>query len=335
LSTIQARVSDKGLDLVVTATRIDLEPLVVIDTNHDGVVSPAEFVSALPKLEDLARRLLLVSADSRTLSPATPEVEMDKNMDVIIHLHFPVADGVEWRIRSPLLDRFPAGHKQYLEVENATGKMLGDAMLRAGHDTFEVGPSGPLSERGRSFSAGAFLLLGIEHILTGYDHLLFLFALLIMCKKFWDVVRIVTCFTIAHSITLALAALDIVNIPSQIIEPAIAASIVFVGVENLCHQPSPRSRGILTFAFGLIHGFGFASVLRELGVAQSAAGVAGPLVCFNLGVEIGQIAVAAVLLPLFWGLRRAPAFTKRGIPACSVCVVLVGGYWFVERVFGG
>lgn len=177
-----------------------------------------------------------------------------------------------------------------------------------------------------------FVRLGVEHIWTGYDHLLFLLALLAVCASFRASVRVISCFTLGHSLTLALATLDWVNVPARLTEPLIAASIVYVGVENLVRRGAePRGRGALTFGFGLIHGFGFASVLRELGVGVNGSGLALPLFSFNLGVELGQIAIAAVVLPLLWQLRKQEWFLRRGVPAISALVALAGLYWLVAR----
>ena len=172
----------------------------------------------------------------------------------------------------------------------------------------------------------------MTHIWTGYDHLLFLFGLLVVCRRLKSIVGIISCFTLAHSLTLALATLNIVTIPSRIVEPAIAASIVFVGIENVVRRGAePAGRWALTFAFGLIHGFGFASVLRELGVGQGGRGLALPLFTFNLGVELGQVSIAVLVLPIIWQLRKKPAFVLRGVPALSAAVVAAGLYWFLMR----
>jgi len=136
---------------------------------------------------------------------------------------------------------------------------------------------------------------------------------------------------VAHSITLALAALEIVSIPGRIVEPLIAASIVFVGIENLIRREDPRARKTLTFLFGLVHGFGFATALRELGLGATGKDLLVPLFSFNLGVEIGQVSVAAAVLPLLWWLRRAPSFTPRWMPALSAVVASAGLYWLLER----
>jgi hypothetical protein len=175
-----------------------------------------------------------------------------------------------------------------------------------------------------------FVLLGIEHILTGFDHLLFLLALLVNQRRIGPVVRIVTAFTVAHSITLSLAALRVVDLPGGLVEPLIAASIVWVALENLFLAGAEWRRLLVAFAFGLVHGLGFAGALGEL--ALSGTALAKALIGFNLGVELGQIACVLVFLPLFvWASR--PAALARLPQMASVLVALMGGFWFVERVF--
>ncbi len=185
----------------------------------------------------------------------------------------------------------------------------------------------------RSYPFTQFFGMGVRHILTGYDHLLFLFALLIGCRRFSSVIKVITAFTIAHSISLALATLGWVEIPSSIVEPLIAASIVYVGVENLVRRQNISHRALLTFGFGLVHGFGFAGALREMGVGVDGGAVAVPLLSFNCGVELGQMMVASVILPVLWHFKDKPQFAIRWAPAFSAFVVLAGGFWFVQRVF--
>ena len=177
-----------------------------------------------------------------------------------------------------------------------------------------------------------FLQLGIEHILTGYDHLLFLCALLVACQRIKPMLAIITCFTVAHSVTLGLAALDVVQISSRIIEPLIAASIIFVGVENFRGNVDVKLRCGVTLVFGLIHGFGFAGALRESGLAGQGAELLSPLLAFNLGVELGQLAVAAVFLPLLFLARRAQAVERFATPAVSAVVIVLGSFWLVQRL---
>lgn len=181
---------------------------------------------------------------------------------------------------------------------------------------------------------GEFLKLGIGHILNveAFDHLLFLTALLLGCRKLKPMLLVITGFTIAHSLTLALAALNLVTISLRIIEPAIAASIIFVAAENFRRSEKSWSRYALTCGFGLIHGFGFASALRESGLAGTGMEIARPLFAFNLGVEIGQLTVAAILLPLLLGLERWPWFARNGARAISVLIILVAAFWLWQRV---
>jgi hypothetical protein len=178
---------------------------------------------------------------------------------------------------------------------------------------------------------GRFVILGIRHILTGYDHLLFLFALLLGCRSLRPMLIIVTAFTLAHSLTLALATFQVVNLPSRWVESFIALSIVYVGVENLICKGAAKRREWLTFAFGLVHGLGFASVLKGIGLGAGGKSILPPLLAFNLGVESGQLAVVLLALPLLIQLRKSATFARLGTPALSGAVVLLGSVWLVQR----
>jgi hydrogenase/urease accessory protein HupE len=177
-----------------------------------------------------------------------------------------------------------------------------------------------------------FVKLGVEHILTGYDHLLFLVALLATARSLWPVVKIVTAFTVAHSVTLSLASLGVVTIPSRIIEPLIAASIVWVALENLIATDPNNRRWLLGFAFGLVHGFGFASALAELNLSGTA--MARALVGFNVGVELGQVVFIAVFFPILLWLTREQRLTMAPRLA-SLAIAGLGGYWFIDRLLQG
>jgi hydrogenase/urease accessory protein HupE len=176
---------------------------------------------------------------------------------------------------------------------------------------------------------GGFVTLGIEHILTGYDHMLFLLTLLMLGGSLRSLIKIVTAFTVAHSVTLSLAVLDIVTLPSRLVESAIALSIVYVAAENIWRgSASLRTRWLVTFCFGLVHGLGFASALQEMHLPR--ANVAASLVGFNVGVEIGQVAVVLLAFLALDVLRNrawAPSFRLW----VSVATALVGAFWFVQR----
>jgi len=185
---------------------------------------------------------------------------------------------------------------------------------------------------------GRYLEAGIAHIFLGYDHIAFLAAVVLWARRLWPVVKVVTAFTVAHSITLSLAALDIVQIPSAIIEPAIAASIVYVAAENfLSRDVEKRWRD--AFGFGLIHGFGFASALQEFGLPRSA--LVPALASFNIGAEIGQIAIVCLVVPALLGMDRLlasgrgvvarPIRPAHAVYAISAVIIVLGSYWFLAR----
>lgn len=179
---------------------------------------------------------------------------------------------------------------------------------------------------------GAFFGLGVEHILTGYDHLLFLCALLLTLTRARQMVAIVTAFTLAHSVTLALAALEVVVLPASVVEPLIALSIILACVVNLVRRESVQARLWMAAAFGLIHGFGFAGMLREAMLARAGQGLLMPLAAFNLGVEAGQLLVAAVLVGLLVLVRGREGFVRYGAPALSGLVIALSAWWLLERL---
>jgi HupE/UreJ protein len=177
-----------------------------------------------------------------------------------------------------------------------------------------------------------FIPSGTHHILIGPDHILFLIGLLLLGGSWMALVRIVTAFTIGHSITLSLAALNLVTPPPSIIEPAIALSIVFVGADNLVRGDGRDLRAWAALTFGLVHGFGFANVLREFGLPREALGWS--LFSFNFGVEIGQLAVVLLVASVLAAIRRrSDVAGTRVAVAGSVVVIAAGTYWFVQRVF--
>jgi hydrogenase/urease accessory protein HupE len=173
--------------------------------------------------------------------------------------------------------------------------------------------------------------MGFEHILSGYDHLAFLLGLALGARRIRSLITTVTAFTLAHSLTLSCAALGWFALPSWLVEPAIALSVAYVGAENLLVRGA-KQRYRLTFLFGLIHGFGFASALREVELPRKALPFA--LGAFNLGVEFGQLALLAAALPLVFWLRRYEFCARRALPGLSLVVAAAGLVWFVARVTG-
>ena len=185
-------------------------------------------------------------------------------------------------------------------------------------------------------TAGEFVLWGMHHILIGYDHIAFLLALLLGARKISEMIRVVTSFTVAHSITLLLAALNVIRLPGPVTESLIAASIVYVAAENYFIK-NANYRWVLTFAFGLVHGLGFSSVLRDR--LQDLDSIGVPVVFFNLGVELGQISILLVLFPLLAWIRKGAdeAASERRqrllVMIGSAPILLLGVVLLIDRVF--
>ncbi|TMQ70053.1 MAG: HupE/UreJ family protein [Candidatus Eisenbacteria bacterium] len=220
-------------------------------------------------------------------------------------------------------------HETYVNVYQRE-RLLRQEVLTDEKPAFDMYTAGA---QGLWAVAVTFIGAGIHHIFIGPDHILFVIGLLLLGGGLMRILKIVSGFTIAHSITLALAALGVLRPPSRVIEPLIALSIVYVGLANLrARGGSGDRRGWIAFGFGFVHGFGFASVLMQFGLPREALGVS--LAAFNIGVEIGQACIVLAVLPLLALLRqRSPSLSLRTVAAGSWGVVLAGGWWFVERVF--
>jgi len=178
-----------------------------------------------------------------------------------------------------------------------------------------------------------FLRSGVHHIWAGPDHILFLLGLLLLGGGLGRLLVIVTAFTAAHSITLSLAALNLASPPSRIIEPAIALSIIYVGIDNLMVGKQGRDvRAWIAFFFGFVHGFGFANVVREIGLPAQALGWS--LFSFNLGVEVGQACIVVLVASLLAGVRRRDRLWSQRIATVgSMGIIVAGTYWFLQRIF--
>jgi len=278
--------------------------------------------------------LLLFKTDGQAIRAIMIDQSKDTTSNATFRLEAPLPSFTKLEIHSPLLSVLPAGHRQFMSVRDANGKVMTEQLLSAKSTPLTIMSetlAAASSDKHSGDSGPGFLLLGVKHILMGFDHLLFLFCLLIVTRTFTSALKIITSFTVAHSITLALAAFGTIDLPGRIVEPLIAASIIYVAIENLWRGENAKGRLWITFGFGLIHGLGFASVLRELGVGSTSAGVVWPLLSFNLGVELGQLLIAAAILPMLWKLAERPQISKHWVPACSTLVAVAGLYWLLER----
>lgn len=234
----------------------------------------------------------------------------------------------------------PAPPRELVVRDRLFDKLGGDYVTianiqwRGGSQQFVFQPAAPearvsVVEGESARGAGSFFVLGIEHILTGYDHLLFLLMLILRGGNLWSLLKIITAFTVAHSITLGLAALNIVVLPERLVESVIALSIAYVAAENLFFKKTVSHRWAVSFLFGLMHGFGFSNVLRELGLPRE--GLVWSLLSFNLGVEAGQAFAVVLAVPVLLWLRQT-RFEPKTVATLSGAVLVVGLVLFVERL---
>jgi len=297
--------------------------LPAIDTNHDGAIDPEELAAGRDTIARTVIGGIAVQADGAACAGALDRAWVtEEDGGAVFQVRYRCA-AVPGRltIAMPMLVGLTPGHHHMARVFRAGKPEV--AVLDRAHATWTVGGS---SNAGIAWS---MLKLGVAHILTGWDHLLFLLGLILVGGRRRALVGVITAFTLAHSITLALAALGAFAPSPRLVEPAIALSIAYVGVENFFVRDASR-RWRVTFPFGLVHGFGFAGALREIALPRAQVPVA--LVTFNLGVEIGQLAVLAVALPLVITARRAPWFGDKGVKVLSAVIVVLGVILFVTRL---
>ena len=307
----------------------------IFDAAHDLNVEPIERMldpavaaqhSAV--LANLLGARFAVSADGRTLTPQWSAVEvLADRQSLRLPVRYALAAAPGRLGVSAAMFPYDPQHQTFLNIYD--GDALTQAILDRGHSGLEYFAG---TRQGAFAVVQKFLPAGIHHILIGPDHLLFLVGLLLLGGTVRQLAVIVTAFTVAHSITLSLAALNLVSPPARIIEPAIAISIVYVGADNLLIRDGRDVRAWIAFTFGFIHGFGFANVLREMDLPARALGWS--LFAFNVGVEIGQLLVVAIVATALAALRsRSEAAGRQLAFAGSLVVMAAGAFWFIQRVF--
>jgi hydrogenase/urease accessory protein HupE len=324
------------LDLRLSSDAIDGSLVVhMFDAAHDLNVEPPDRLLdaavAQARAGELTRLLserLSLIADGRPLTPQWLGAEVLAERQSI---RLPLRIALDRRpgALTVVAHLFPYDpqHQTFLNIYE--GDALTQAILDGGRPQFEYFAG---TRQGAIAVIRKFLPAGVHHILIGPDHLLFLVGLLLLGGTLRQLALIVTAFTAAHSITLSLAALNLVTPPARIVEPAIALSIVYVGADNLLIKGGRDVRAWIAFAFGFIHGFGFANVLREMDLPTRALGWS--LFAFNVGVEIGQLLVVIVVATAFAALRsRSEAAGRRLAFAGSLAVIAAGAFWFIQRVF--
>lgn len=328
LSSLELSTTSSGIQARLSLSPRDAE--LAAGLAADGTLTAEEWTVAVPRLEAFAREATAVRVGDQRLMGSVDHIGLEGDSTVFINLRFAVP-GLETRatVTSEVPARLANGHRHLLTLRAANGVVQTERVLSARDRGERISldvASGPLAR------ARDFFVLGLEHILAGYDHLLFLAGLLLGVHRLRDVVGTASAFTIGHSVTLACAVLGFASLPSAIVEPLIAASIVYVGIENLTTKAT-GTRWRTALAFGLVHGFGFAGALQELGVGTGSE-AALPLGLFNVGVEAGQVAVALVMWPVLQRLRASSAQVPSGlIPrVCSGLVTACGAYWLIVRL---
>ena len=325
------------LDLHIRESQIEGSLVLhVIDVAHDlGMPNAADLL--VPAVADRER--------GRTIALVAPRLGLRSGAEPLVLewgqiVSAPERDAVRLRFRAKgtiggsitvraRLFEYDQLHQTFLNIYEA-GSLRQQIVFNAADSerTYYRGTA-----QGMLAVAATFVRAGIHHILIGPDHILFVVGLLLLGGNAWALVRVVTAFTVGHSVTLSLAALDVVAPPPSLIEPAIALSIVFVGADNLLVGPRGRDvRAWIALTFGLVHGFGFAYVLREFGLPREA--LAWSLFSFNVGVEIGQLMIVLVVAGVLALLRQRNQAAARLVAVTgSIVVMAAGAYWFVERVF--
>ena len=336
----------QGSELVVRwdiALR-DLNYAISLDANNDGRISWGEVKARFGDLDAYALAHLRLEVDGRPCRLLPSQHRADQHSDghyLVTDFHSDCpATGRQLTVAYSLFFDLDPSHRGLLRLRSAQGTRTAVLGPESAERRFELAHPGMFAQ------IAEYFVHGVWHIWKGLDHILFLLSLLLPSVLLrregrWvgalalrpclsDILRVVTAFTVAHSITLSLAALGLVMLPSRLVESTIAASVVLAALNNL--KPLIRDgRWVVAFAFGLIHGFGFASVLADLGLPRDA--LTGALIGFNLGVEAGQLAIVLLFIPLAWPVRNS-LFYRRGVLGLgSALVALLAAIWLIERVF--
>lgn len=356
--------SNVGVMLTITSSDVDRAAGVNVTDHGTGQVDPRKLEAVEARLREyFAERTRITAAGEACTETGPAAISAESDGGIIVQMSYACPHGREIVYHSRAMLDFDRAARQSVQLmRGAAADEI--AILDAARNSAALTapappvatppPPGPsvattivpqprevasdtmlVPPPSRLAIAWRYLELGVEHIFLGFDHIAFLAAVLLWARRLGALVKIVTAFTIAHSVTLSLAALGIVHVPSSIIEPAIAASIVVVALENFFSSDVER-RWKWTGALGLIHGFGFASVLTEAGLPQGS--LVPALAAFNLGVELGQLVIVAALLSALLSVDRlaargrSPARPPRLVYGASSAVACLGLWWLVERV---
>ncbi len=317
-------IKGKTIDYELFLDQIDM--LEQFDTNKDKHLENEELSSQTERIESVLQKDLRIDVDSKPLTMELLSMDLAEKgstSGVVFKLRLTADEAIEqFNLHYNLLFEDAPLHTNVFLVHS--GEYFYQDIL----DTKKRDVQITIAQPEIGSVLWEYFVLGIEHILTGYDHLLFLLSLVLIASRFKDALKIVTAFTIAHSITLFLVATDRIQVSSHWVEALIALTICYVAVENMFVQKA-KWRWLLTALFGLIHGMGFAGALAETGLPKS--NLIGSLLTFNLGVEAGQLMVLCLLLPFLLWLRRFPWYRKMMI-STSCLIFVLAFYWLIQRL---
>jgi hypothetical protein len=345
--------SDSLLSLTVQNDRVegrwdialrDLDDAMGLDADGDGAITWGEVRSKHDEIAAYALTHLTLTAGEAPCRSQARNHLIDNHTDgayaVLLFTTTCPTSIDTLRADYRLLFDLDAQHKGLLHLTHGQETTTAIFSQAASNQQFEIGDVSLWRQ------VRQYVHEGIWHIWLGYDHVLFLLALLLpavlrragdrweptpdFLSAFWEIAAIVTAFTVAHSITLGLATVGLIALPSRLVESAIAASVVFAGISNL-YPDLVRRRWLVAFLFGLVHGFGFATVLSDLGLPKGSLALS--LVSFNLGVEMGQLAIVAIFLPLAYGLRNSWAYQRLFLVSGSLGIAALACAWLIERTF--
>ncbi len=300
-----------------------------LDRNGDGTLAPTELSEGTSALAPL-RAGIELTADGKRCPADLGDATLTEGDGAQVRLRYTCpAPPARLDLHLPVLEKLRPGHRHLAQVNDAAGTPLADLVLHARAPTAGLDLGDAVVTPVRP-SVGEYFKIGVEHILIGTDHLVFLLGLVVVGGRLRSLIAVVTAFTIGHSLSLALATLGLWAPDPAYVEPAIALSIAYVGLENFLVKDA-AGRWRITLPFGFVHGFGFAGVLAEIGVPDGALGLT--LLLFNLGVEAGQLLVLALVLPLLALLAKQPAWQRlHGPKIVSAAIVVAGLYWFIDRI---
>lgn len=306
--------------------RPELNTFLNLDTNSDAILTGAELSTKHPVLQKNIIDAMQINTGAERCSGTLKEATLVEEDGIRLNAEFLCSkDTSQISVELHFLTNLARGHRHVITSAVNDEEIIHNVAY-IGKSTFKIEPDTDTNQL--NDNTQSFFTFGFEHILTGYDHLLFLFALILMPISLKQVLFSITAFTLAHSITLGISVLGILIPSSGVIEPLIALSIAYVGIENFILK-SFNKRWILTFLFGLIHGFGFAGALHDISLSKEQ--LPWMLLNFNLGVEAGQVLVILMVFPLLVWMRKNVWFNSSGVSALNIGLVLIGSYWFIDR----